>query len=205
MSGRLFAVVPAAGKSVRMGRPKLRLPLGQSTVIEHVVRALREADVHEVVVVIGPHVRDLASLVEQAGGRAHVLDEETPDMRATVLEGLSWLEQHHHPTMADDWLLIPADHPVLEPDVIRSLTLARNVHQSKSVFIPRHGTKRGHPALLAWTHVDGIRSMPVDQGINVYLRERAEETLEVEVTTDSVLIDLDTPEDYNRLCERFNT
>ncbi len=33
----IFAVVPAAGRASRMGRPKLSLPLGGRTVLEHVV------------------------------------------------------------------------------------------------------------------------------------------------------------------------
>lgn len=204
MSERLFAIVPAAGKSARMGRPKLRLPLGQSTVIERVVCALRDADVDEIVVVIGPHVRDLAPLVEQAGGTAHVLDEETPDMRATVLEGLNWLEQKHELTAEDGWLLIPADHPVLDSHVVQELIHARKRHPDQSIFIPCHEQKRGHPALLLWKHVQGIRTMRDDQGINTYLREHRDETLEIAVTSNSVLIDLDTPEDYNTLCERYS-
>ncbi len=51
----IFAVVPAAGRSSRMGRPKLSLPLGGRTVLEHVVIALRQGGVDEVLVVVGPH------------------------------------------------------------------------------------------------------------------------------------------------------
>ena len=35
-----FAIVPACGHSTRMGRPKLALPFGERTVIEHIVAAL---------------------------------------------------------------------------------------------------------------------------------------------------------------------
>ncbi len=41
----MFALIPAAGKSARMGRPKLTLPLGGRTVLEHVVTALRRGGV----------------------------------------------------------------------------------------------------------------------------------------------------------------
>ena len=45
----------------------------------------------------------------------------TADMRATVRHGLAWLEEHFHPRPDDDWLLVPADHPTLDPLVIRAL------------------------------------------------------------------------------------
>ena len=42
---RLFAVVPAAGHSRRMGRPKLLLPLGASTVIARMLAALARPEI----------------------------------------------------------------------------------------------------------------------------------------------------------------
>ena len=47
------AVVLAAGQSRRMGRPKLVLPWGDTTVIGRVVQALLEAGLNEIVVVTG--------------------------------------------------------------------------------------------------------------------------------------------------------
>jgi|GEM_PF-1734218 molybdenum cofactor cytidylyltransferase len=47
------AVVLAAGRSNRMGGPKLLLPWGQSTVIAEVAKVLIEAQIDPVVVVTG--------------------------------------------------------------------------------------------------------------------------------------------------------
>src|SRR5205823_5578166 len=120
-----FAVIPAAGKSARMGRPKLALPLGGRTVLERVVASLREAGVEHVLVVIGPHVPQLAALAERAGAHVLQLAEETPDMRATVEAGLRWLEERFHPAPDDRWLLVPADHPTLNPLLVRLLLRER--------------------------------------------------------------------------------
>ncbi len=92
-----FAVLPAAGKSSRMGRPKLSLPLGQRTILEHVVAALRQAHVEHVLVVLGPHVGELAPLARTAGAHVCQLAEQTTDMRATVEQGLHWLEERFQP------------------------------------------------------------------------------------------------------------
>ena len=54
-----------------------------------------------------------------------VLPEETPDMRATVEAGLSWLEQQFHPRPDDAWLLVPADHPTLNAGRVRCVPEAR--------------------------------------------------------------------------------
>ena len=64
----IYAVVPAAGRSRRMGQPKLLLGMGGQTVIEHVITALREGGVDRVLVVIGPTtVAEVGATVKHAG------------------------------------------------------------------------------------------------------------------------------------------
>jgi molybdenum cofactor cytidylyltransferase len=194
-----FAVIPAAGKSVRMGRPKLALPLGDRTVLERVVAALHEAGVEHVVVVVGPHVPQLVAPAERAGAHVLQLPEETPEMRATVEAGLRWLEEQFHPRPEDRWLLVPADHPTLDPLIVRLLLRERARAPDRSIVVPTHGGRRGHPTLIDWKHVAGMRALPPGSGLNVYLRQHAAETREVLVDSADVLRDLDTPEDYERL------
>jgi molybdenum cofactor cytidylyltransferase len=198
-----FAVIPAAGKSARMGRPKLALPLGDRTVLEHVVAALRAADVEHVLVVVGPHVPQLAPLAAGAGAHILQLAEETPDMRATVEAGLCWLEERFRPRPDDRWLLVPADHPALDPILVRMLLWARTEATGKSIVVPTHGGRRGHPTLIDWRHVSGMRALPAGEGLNVYLRQHTADTLEVALDSADVLCDLDTPEDYERLRRSF--
>jgi molybdenum cofactor cytidylyltransferase len=197
-----LALLPAAGKSVRMGRPKLALPLGGHTVLGQVLVALREGGVAHTVVVVGPHVPELVPLAEAAGAHVCLLAEETADMRATVEHGLRWLEERFHPGPDDGWLLVPADHSALDAEVVRQLGRARAEHSDRSIFVPTFAGRRGHPALIAWRHVAGIRAHPPGLGLNTYLRRHAEQTLEVAVGSAGVLYDLDTPEDYERLRHR---
>jgi molybdenum cofactor cytidylyltransferase len=194
-----FALIPAGGHSIRMGKPKLLLPLGNRSVLEHVIATLREAAVDRVVVVVGAHVPELAPLARSAGAEVVLLKEQTPDMRATVEQGLVWLEEHFQPKADDAWLLVPADHPTLEVDSVRELLAARRLHSRASIFVPTFQSKRGHPALIGWKHVAGIRGLRPGLGLNAYLRERAEEIIEVPVQSAAILADLDTPEDYERL------
>jgi molybdenum cofactor cytidylyltransferase len=182
-----------------MGRPKLALPLGDRTVIERVVSALHDAGVNPVVVVIAPHVAELAPLIMKAGADVVQLPSATADMRETVEQGLRWLAEHHQPTAEDGWLLAPADHPLLDANLVRALCDQLGCDRTKSIIVPIYNGKRGHPVLIGWKHVAGIRAMPPGQGIDAYLRDHAAETFELRVTNPAVLCDLDTPGDYERL------
>jgi molybdenum cofactor cytidylyltransferase len=197
----IYAVIPAAGKSERMGRPKLTLPLGGRTVLERVVDAVRRAGIEHILVVVAPHIADLIRLAENAGAHVLPLTEQTPHMRATVERGLVWLEDRFHPRLDDQWLLIPADHPALDGAVVKHLIQARNEHANCSIVVPTFRGKRGHPALIDWKHASGIRAFPAGAGLNAYLRQHADETLEMPVEAAGIVRDLDTPEDYERLLQ----
>jgi molybdenum cofactor cytidylyltransferase len=192
-----FAVVPAAGHSTRMGRPKLTLPLGSRIVIEYVIDALRTGGIEHVLVVIGPHVPDLGPLATAAGADVLTLAEATADMRSTVEHGLRWIEERYHPEPNDPWLLVPADHPVLDPGLVRQVVVAGTVE--RPIVVPVHDGRRGHPTRFAWRHAAAIRELPPGQGINALLRDRAHEVNELPVADPAVLSDLDTPDDYAQL------
>jgi molybdenum cofactor cytidylyltransferase len=195
----IAALVPAAGHSRRMGAPKLALEVAGRSVIEHVVEALRAAGAAPVLVVLAPHVAFLGELAARAGAEVLRLPEATPDMRATVEAGLGWLEERCRPGESDAWLLAPADHPALDAGVVRRLIEARQQRPDRSIFVPTWRGRRGHPALIGWGHVAGIRARPRGEGLNVYFRARADAVCEVPVESAAVVEDLDTPEDFARL------
>jgi molybdenum cofactor cytidylyltransferase len=194
----IFAVLPACGHSVRMGQPKLSLQLGNRTVIERVVLALRSGGADHIVVVVGPHVPELVPLASSAGGEVLVLPAPTQDMRETVVAGLAHLEERFHPLPTDWWLLTPADHATLSPAVIHKLRAAADMH-THCIIIPTHHGQRGHPTLLSWQYATAIRAQLPGRGINALIREYHRETLELDVSDPEVLSDLDTPQDYLRL------
>jgi molybdenum cofactor cytidylyltransferase len=198
-----FAVVPAGGQSKRMGRPKLALPLGQRSVLEHVLAALRQAEVEYILVVIGPHVAELGFLAESAG--AHVCSVASPSsgMRGAVENGLRWLEERFQPRPEETWLLVPGDHPVLEASVVPQLESAYAAQPQFSIVIPTHKGRRGQPSLFAWKHVAALRAHPAKHRLRTYVRQHAAETLEVPVDSASVLWDMDTPEDYEWLRQNW--
>lgn len=200
---RTFALIPAAGKSTRMGRPKLTLPVGARTVLECVIDGLRGAGVDRVLVVTAPKAGDVAAVARSAGTSVLSLEHDTPDMRATVERGLDWIATHWKPTAEDGWLLLPADHPTVDAKVVQALLDARG--SRKSVLVPTYQARRGHPTWVSWKQVSAIRAFPREQGLNLFFRTLAQETSEVPVQSPTVLLDLDTPEDYERLLAHFKT
>ncbi|MFO0864286.1 MAG: nucleotidyltransferase family protein [Gemmataceae bacterium] len=195
---KTFALVPAAGKSVRMGRPKLLLPWQDKPIIAHVLDALRTGGVDTTLVVVRPDDTELRDAAMKAGADVLVLPADTPDMKATILAGLAELKRTQSPNADDGFLLVPADHPTLDPEIVR--TLLRESADA-SILVPTCNGKRGHPTWIAWNHVEPLRGLSPDEGLNSYLRRHGEQTREIAWQSDGILRDLDTPEDFERLLE----
>ncbi|HUG20815.1 MAG TPA: NTP transferase domain-containing protein, partial [Planctomycetaceae bacterium] len=166
MSERLFTIIPAAGRSRRMGQPKLLLDLVGQSVLARLLAALNTVEEIEAVCLV---VRkdDLALAEEAERGGATVLrpEHDPPEMRDSVEFALAEIERRFSPRPDDAWMLIPADHPLIDPGTLRQIVDAWN-SRSAVVLIPTHQGKGGHPTLFRWSTAASIKSIPADKGIN---------------------------------------
>ena len=152
-----FAVVPAAGLSTRMGQPKLGLPLGDSTVLERVIAALRDGGVEVVLVVIGPHMPALIALAESAG--ATVLCLSGPDC-GHAGNGSSracggWTNGTTRGTKTSGCCR-PAIFPRSTATTVRRLLDIATGDLHCPILVPTIGGRRGHPTAFSWRHVPDI-------------------------------------------------
>ncbi|MBI3464671.1 MAG: nucleotidyltransferase family protein [Planctomycetes bacterium] len=194
----LVAIVPAAGKSQRMGHSKLLLPLGPRRVIEHVLAALAGSRIDQTIVVVPPDATELRAIVRTHGAEVAQLTDPTADMRTSVVYGLDRAEQLWGNGVLDAFLVALADQPTLSSRTVDCL-IARSHSSGRSIFIPTFGGKRGHPVLFGWKHVEQVRSLPADRGLNCLIARLPSEVEECPIDEAGLLEDLDTPQDYERL------
>jgi molybdenum cofactor cytidylyltransferase len=199
---RLFAVVPAAGLSRRMGEPKLLLPLGGTTVIRRLLDSLRDAGVEQRIVVCRKDDDSLRREIDAADATVVQPDVDPPDMRTSVEHALRHIRESAAPAADDAWLLAPADHPVLNADVVREL-LRRWRTSLAEILVPTFRGRRGHPTIFRWRLADAIAEIPPDRGLKHLLRLHSAAVEEAPVDDPGILTDLDTPTDLAALWQRF--
>ena len=202
-ASRLFGLIPAAGHSRRMGSPKLLLPWSGTTIIEHLVRTLTRPEIAAVFVIVRPDDLELQAAVRRTLAIAVVPDHEPPDMRDSVELGLRTIRERFQPRDDDGWLLIPADHPLIEREVLDGL-LTCWADADCQILVPKFGERRGHPALLRWTCAALVEQLPREAGINALWKSSPGLITEWPTDRESVLADLDTPEDYALWQQRLN-
>jgi molybdenum cofactor cytidylyltransferase len=200
---RIDALVPAAGTSARMGRPKLLLGLGGESVIQRVVRALESGGADQVIVVAPPLEQEgavvLANHARVEGARVVHCPAPTVDMRASIEIGLEEIA-HGLVPIPDGIVLCPGDSPAMTPALVRAVIEAFRREPTRLV-VPVHQGKRGHPVAIPWSLARTIPQLPAGTGVNALVDSSRDRVLMLDVDEPGAVVDLDTPEDYRRVVE----
>lgn len=189
------AILLAAGRSQRMGRQKLLLPIHGVPLLAHAARAFPFPLVERLFIVIPPH----ADALRQRLHAPHVQWVENPelesDMLASVRCGLRAL-----PAGAQTLIVTPADMPGLSAELTAAMLTAYS-RCGRSLLAPVFQGKRGHPLIFSARHVAEVLRGFDGVGLRGLLQAHAEELFEWPAPTAAVLQDLDTPEDFHRWTE----
>ncbi|MCA9117832.1 MAG: nucleotidyltransferase family protein [Planctomycetaceae bacterium] len=198
----LSAVIPAAGLSRRMGRPKLLLPLGDQPVLARLLNGLPQAGFGRCVVVIRAEDNELQDVARGCGATVVCPEVDPPDMRTSVEHALKCLEQEDSPHPGAGWALVPADHPVLDHQPLEQLVACWGECDA-DILAPVYQGRRGHPTIFRWSLVPEVFALPPETGLNQLMKQPGRRIRELPVDSPGVLTDLDTPEDYQRLRALF--
>jgi molybdenum cofactor cytidylyltransferase len=190
--GRIGAVVLAAGLARRMGQPKVLLEWeAGSTILDHILTQLQQAEVENVVVVTGHAAERVSEIAAQHHiPVVHNPDYATGEMLSSLKVGLR--------EMPDDVvaaLVVLGDQPRIQPEIIRRVIQTYAEGQG-SIVAPSYEMRRGHPILIDRQYWNEILALPADGAPRDVINAHADEIAYVVVDTDSVLGDVDTPEDY---------
>ncbi|MFN2196871.1 MAG: NTP transferase domain-containing protein [Anaerolineales bacterium] len=187
----IAAIVLAAGMSRRMGRPKLILPWGSKTIIEHVVATLRQAGIGEIVVVLGSNHAQVANCLQDDQVRlVHNPDFASTDMLESFQAGLRSLGAEFSAA-----LVCLGDQPQIEVEVVKRLVNEYNATRA-GIVIPSYNNHRGHPWIVDRQYWPEVLTLPQGATLRLFLERHREAIDYVLVNTQSILQDLDTPADY---------
>jgi putative nucleotidyltransferase with HDIG domain len=194
--GKTTAIILAAGHSSRMGEFKPLLPLAEMTVLEKTVRLFQRAGIQDIRVVVGYRATDLAPLLEQWKIRWVVNACYKRGMFSSILAGVNTLEMDR-----EAFFLLPVDIPLVRPQTILDL-LAAYQKDKENILYPVFGDRRGHPPLIAASYAKEIKEWSGEGGLRCFLEQYERYALDVEVADEYILLDMDTPADYQRLLIR---
>lgn len=206
----ITAIVLAAGSSRRMGQPKINLPWGASTVLGTVLDTLLTAGVNQIITVTGPsEVMELDQFNEKPVRFVYNPRYHEDSMLLSLQTGLQAVlsvEGDDDPSPgqgsqndeAAAALVVLGDMPAIQEAVIRAI---RSCFQSDraALIVPSFRLHRGHPWLVARELWNVLLSLPASAVLSDFLNDHADKIYYLPVDNDSILRDIDTPQDYARL------
>jgi molybdenum cofactor cytidylyltransferase len=195
----IAAIIPAAGRSVRMGSPKPMLEFHGEPLLSRLIHALADGGLAPIAVVApsadSPHAQTIAHLADRAGAIVITPPSHPPDMRASVELALKHLISLD--PSPSGLAVCPADSPAVSPEIV---TLLRRAFESnaRQIIVPRTPEKRAHPVLIPWPLALEIPNLPRNSGINTLLDTHPSRVVEIPCTDSRLDWSLNTPADYQR-------
>ena len=183
------AVILAAGRSTRMGQPKALLPINGHTFLENILGAIAKTSIEDVFVVVGHHRKEIEERVKMP---SVVFNKDYEQGMITSFQAgiraLSW-------DVSAAFLFL-VDHPLVDPKTLEAMIeqLAPN-----RIILPTFEGRRGHPVLFSSEVLEEILVLPPSEGANIVVRKDPARIVEVPVNTPGILVDIDTPEDLEKL------
>ena len=192
---RVAVLILAAGKSTRMGGPnKLLADAEGSPLVVHAVKAALASQAIEIVVVLGHMAAEVWAAVEKTiPPKARVRFVINPDFA----EGLSTSVRTGIAALGDkiDASIVQlADMPGVNSALLDRLMASFSPVEGRSICVPTVGGKRGNPVLWARRFFPEMAKLAGDTGAKHLIGEHTDLVVEVEMTGEAAITDIDTPQ-----------
>lgn len=184
------AIVLAAGESRRFGQPKQLLPIGDKTMIQHVVDIALDSPLEQVIVVLGCRATEIRASIAGRPVQVVINQEWKSGLSSSVRTGLLAVKPE-----VSAALFVLADQPGVTTEVIAKL-IERHRETRALIVVPTHRGRRGNPVLFDRSLFTELMQVKGDQGGRRLIAEREDELEKVEVETEAIFTDIDTVEDY---------
>jgi len=192
----LGVVLLSAGRSSRMGRPKMLLPWGETTVLGHLIALWSRLPAEQIAVVCAPAdaaiTAELDRLQFPAANRI-VNPDPGRGMFSSVQCAACWPGWSAALT---HWAIILGDQPHLRPATLVTLADFATRHPGKICQPVRRGHPR-HPVILP---ADAFAALKDSNGetLKQFLQRKSANVQLVELDDPGLDLDLDHPTDYEK-------
>ncbi len=201
------AVVLAAGRSRRMGVPKLLLPLRSGeTILQHLVGSLLEVPIRRVLVVLGHRANLIGEEIDRVFPGEQKQERVTTLLNPEYRRGLAGSLRRGIQALRSSTtgaLLVVGDQPLVGGDRLRDL-VSKFRHRPEGIAATAASSGEGlrNPVVVDETFFDAILDLEGDRGAQPLLRKRRDEVDPLVWGEGPWFQDVDTWPLYERLIRR---
>jgi molybdenum cofactor cytidylyltransferase len=153
-----------------------------------------------VLVVLGHRSEEIAAELDGEGAQIVLNPRYAEGMLTSIQAGIAAA-----PADAEWFVIALGDQPWLRTATVELLLEEANTaaEEGQSIVVPSYGGRRGHPLIVHSRHRREIVGLDAEVGLRELLRRHPEAVRHVLVEEEGVLMDMDTPQDYEQAVERL--
>lgn len=187
----VVAIILAAGQSKRMGPVnKLLMEIEGVPMVEHVLLAIQAAGVEKTIVVTGFESDRIEERLSGYDIEFVRNDKFEAGMGSSLAVGTTVLAENEF----DGILVCLGDLPHLKKDSIGNVIDAFKQGNGAKIVAPCFEGKRGHPVIFPSRYRKKLKGLGGDAGARALIQQEAQNLLELDLSEDGIIRDMDSAE-----------
>ena len=195
---KFAAIVVAAGYSSRMHDFKPLLKFGGKTAIRTVIETLKLSGVNDIITVLGHRSEELEKSIGDCNVKCVYNENYPKGMYTSVVRGVEEVGTH-----ISAFFIWPVDIPLIKEHTIINLMEKYN-EKNQGIIHPSFDGKRGHPPLIDYKYAQAIILGDGEGGLKRLLDRYENDSYNLPLWDQAILMDMDTEEDYRKLLSYYN-
>ncbi|MEE9297224.1 MAG: nucleotidyltransferase family protein [Phycisphaerae bacterium] len=198
---RIYAIVPAAGRSRRMGQAKQLLAVDAKPMLTGILESLADSQVKGIALVTYSEIGEAIDVHALHNTFIVVNDDQDTEMIDSIRLGLCAWHERESIDDSDGFLICPADQPgITTTDFNNCIDACRR--NPDRIIIAAHQGRRGHPIIFPAAFERFVHSRACNTGLRALPGAHPDAVLSVACASFAVVRNINTPEDYDKLNER---
>ena len=189
-------IILAAGKASRFGDIKQLAEYNGKSLLQHVIDEGLAAQLHPLVVITGSSAESVAAAISQQSVQIVYNEHWQQGMASGIVAGVSFILSLTRPI--NSVIIAVCDQPFVSSDLFTLL-----IKKSKAgcqIVTSAYSETMGTPVLFNKDYFDELLQLKGEEGAKKIVKKHSKDVAVVDFPQGAV--DIDTPEDYQRLKER---
>jgi len=196
----IYGIILAAGEGKRMGKVKLTLPLGNKKLIEWVLQAAKLTPLDKYFLVVRPEDKEIIKIGKKWGAEIVFNPDFRKGMSTSIKKALLKINTQE----VEGFFLILGDQPLITSRIINKLIKSFSPGKGE-IVVPYFKNKRGNPVLFDICWKDELMAVTGDVGGRVLIKAHPEKVKKVNISDETILLDIDREEDYEKMKNIFDS
>ncbi len=196
----IYGIVLAAGEGKRMEKAKLTLPLGGKQLIEWVLQAAKLTPLDKYFLVVRPEDKEIIKTGKKWGAEIVINSEYKTGMSSSIRKALHKISSEE----LEGFFVLLGDQPLINPSILYKMLLAF-APGKKEIIVPFYKDRQGNPVFFDGYWKDELMKLSGDVGGRILIKAHPERIKRYKISDESILLDIDREEDYERIKDIFNS